>query len=73
MVLKGDTRVADNLAGSDGGGIYNSGDLALAPEAAIVGNSAGAGFNGGGIYNDGSITGDRSVVTGNEPDDVYTP
>jgi hypothetical protein len=69
--------VSGNSA-EDGGGIYNAAPLTLSGSASATANKASVA--GGGIYDDeaegGSIKyarGWSGVVSGNEPDDIFTP
>jgi predicted outer membrane repeat protein len=63
LMLEGRSRVIDNRAGMDGGGINNAGVLSLGGRTRIRGNSA---IGGGGVHNNGTLTlNDRSAITGN--------
>lgn len=77
ITLKDSTAVRDNNA-FWGGGIDLYGVLVLEGKAAITGNTVGA-YQGGGVYvnaNEGGvITGDESLISGNEAAegaDIYT-
>jgi hypothetical protein len=65
------TTVDDNVAGTDGGGIYNGNFLEVLPASAVEDNTAGA--HGGGVFNacGGSYPGGGVGVTSNTPDNVY--
>ena len=49
MVTLSDVQVVNNVAGGEGGGIYNTGPITL-DHVTVTGNTSAA--NGGGIYND---------------------
>jgi hypothetical protein len=56
--------IQENIGGSGGGGIYNSG-TAIIHQSTIVSNSAPNAGLGGGIYNSGILTLTNSIVKGN--------
>jgi len=64
------TSVIDNVAGTDGGGVYNGNFLEVLPVSTVAGNTA---FQGGGVYNvcNAFYPGGGVGVTGNTPDNVY--
>jgi hypothetical protein len=81
LELRGGTKILNNSASRDGGGIYNAGNLKISSDCQISSNTANTtmmSFRGGGIFNAGTFT-DTSgailnqVVTNNQPDDVFTP
>jgi|HubBroStandDraft_1064217.scaffolds.fasta_scaffold74214_2 hypothetical protein len=65
------TTVAGNLAGIDGGGIYNGNFLEVIEGSTVSGNTADT--LGGGVYNlcNAFYPGGGVGVTGNTPDNVY--
>jgi hypothetical protein len=66
LVLKDDAAITGNTAVLAGGGALFSGKLTLEGKAVITGNSSQ--LLGGGVYinKGGSITGDTSLISGNE-------
>ncbi len=69
MWLFDGTSVIDNLAGTDGGGIYNGNFLEVL-QSEVAGNTA---FQGGGVFNacNAFYPGGGVGVTNNIPDNVY--
>jgi hypothetical protein len=64
------TSVIDNVAGTDGGGIYNGNFLEILPNSEVAGNTA---FQGGGVFNacGAFYPGGGAGVINNIPDNVY--
>ncbi len=56
--------ITGGSASTDGGGLSNSGTLAL-EDSLIINNVAGGGSRGGGVYNNGTLSVIRSTLEGN--------
>jgi hypothetical protein len=81
LELRNGSKLMSNSAAKDGGAIFNGGQLKISADCQITQNTANTSaqtFKGGGLYNTGTLV-DTSeavlaqVVTGNQPDDIFTP
>lgn len=71
ILIVEDSRIANNVAEVDGGGIFNAGDT-IVTRSLIIGNEAVIG-DGGGIFNleGSSFTNNDSLIVDNTPNEIF--